>query len=720
MTNYFDDIHKLTTLVELLRYRAKKQPDRTAYIFLQDGESESGRLTYQELEQQARAIAVSLQSIAKKGDRTLMLYPSGPEFITAFLGCLYAGVIPVPAYPPRQNQNLLRLQAIIADAEATVVLTTESLLDSIKTRFAQNPEFLNLRWLATDSVPQALASDWQEVELSGDTLAFLQYTSGSTGTPKGVMVSHTNLVHNERLIQMGFGHTEKTIFVGWLPLFHDMGLIGNVLQPLYLGIPSILMPPVAFLQKPVRWLQAISRYKATTSGGPNFAYDLCVRKITPEMRAELDLRSWEIAYNGAEPIRAETLEQFATTFAECGFRRQAFYPCYGMAETTLFVSGTLKTALPVLYPVEATALEQNQIVPVTADKANARTIVGCGQTFFDKIAIVDPQTKTRCPSDRVGEIWIAGQSVAQGYWNRPEQTQETFQACLADGDRTQFLRTGDLGFFQNGELFITGRLKDVIIIRGRNHYPQDIELTVEKSHPALRSNCAAAFSVDINGSEQLVVACEIERTALRKLDIDAVVGAIRKAVSQEHELQVHAIVLLKTASIPKTSSGKIQRQACKTGFLEGTLEVVGDWTAANIPALPKKQLSESKESRSAQAIENWMVNWLSKELKLELSAIEPSKSFADYGLDSVAAVELAQALGDWLGGELDATIAWNFPTIKALAVHLAQEPTAPQQPKRETPSSLNELAGVASSLDTLSEIEIAKLLAQELAAVQQR
>ncbi|MBP5973102.1 fatty acyl-AMP ligase [Brasilonema sp. CT11] len=572
---------KVATLIAILRYRALHQPDFRGYTFLENGEKESDSLTYQQLDKKAQAIAAQLQSFLAPGERALLLYPPGLDFICAFFGCLYAGVVAVPAYPPRQNQSLSRLQAIVSDAQASVALTTQSLLANVEKRLAENPELGAVQWVATDSLNSDLASNWQEPTLCESDLAFLQYTSGSTGTPKGVMVSHGNLLHNQRMIEKAFGHTKETIFVGWLPLFHDMGLIGNVLQPLYLGISCILMSPVAFLQKPVRWLQTISRYKATTSGGPNFAYELCVRKITSEQRSSLDLSSWEVAFNGAEPVRAETLAEFTTTFASCGFRNEAFYPCYGMAETTLFVSGGLKTALPTVLCVDGTALEQNRVVEVSNEYTDRRKIIGCGQTCLEqKIAIVDPNSLTLCHADQVGEIWVYGSSVAGGYWNRPDLTQQTFNAQLQDTDAGSepFLRTGDLGFLHDGELFITGRLKDVIIIRGRNYYPQDIELTVEKSHPALRPSCGSVFTIEVNGVEQLVVVQELERSYLRKLDTSEVLRNIRQAITAEYSLQIYSIVLIKTASIPKTSSGKIQRQACRSKFLVGDLDVVSEWS----------------------------------------------------------------------------------------------------------------------------------------------
>jgi acyl-CoA synthetase (AMP-forming)/AMP-acid ligase II len=567
-----------SNFIELLTYRAQHQPAQTAYTFLSRGETETDKLTYLQLERKVKAIAARLQEIEAEGKRALLIYSPGLEFIAAFFGCIYASVVAVPAYPPRRNQKMNRLQAIVENAQATVALTTVALRENIEPRLAQSPEMAALEWLTTDDIPSELGSHWQKPLVDSNTLAFLQYTSGSTGTPKGVMVSHGNLLQNSELIYQSFGHSSDSQGVIWLPPYHDMGLIGGVLQPLYAGFPVTLISPVDFLQQPLRWLKAISRYRATTSGGPNFAYDLACDKITPAQIANLDLSSWEVAFTGAEPVRAETLERFAKTFEPCGFRKEAFYPCYGMAETTLIVSGGIKTATPIVREVAAEALEQNRVVTVKG-KQNSRQLVGCGGCLSEqKIIIVDPKSMTAVPDEGVGEIWIAGSTVAQGYWNRPQETQATFNAYLTDTGEGPFLRTGDLGFLQDGELFITGRIKDAIIIRGQNHYPHDIEITVEKSHPALRPNCGAAFAVDINGSEKLVIVYEVKRSYLRKLNVQEVVESIRRSVTAEHNLQVYATVLVKTESIPKTSSGKIQRHACRTGFLNGSLNVVEDWS----------------------------------------------------------------------------------------------------------------------------------------------
>ncbi|NET35008.1 MAG: AMP-binding protein [Cyanothece sp. SIO1E1] len=581
------------TLVDLLRWRALHQPHQLAYIFLKDGEMDEVPLTYGELDQKARAIGALLHHLQMGGKRVVLLYPAGLEYIAAFFGCLYAGAIAVPAYPPRPNRSIARLQAVLKDAQAKIALTTTTIQSNLEKRFADYPELQALHWVTTNDLNQdELALGWQAPLVNPHTLALLQYTSGSTAAPKGVMLTHDNLLYNSALINQGFEDTAQSQGVSWLPPYHDMGLIGGVLQPLYVGAPTTLMAPVAFLQKPFRWLQAISRYRATTSGGPNFAYELCLRKTTPEQRATLDLSPWRLAFSGAEPIHHETLKEFVTAFGPQGFQWESFYPCYGLAEATLFVTGGQKAAQPFIYTINSAALEQNRAVAIAEGTEASRPLVGCGQPWHHQaVLIVDPITHLECPVDGIGEIWVANsRGIAQGYWQRAEATQETFHAYLADTDKGPFMRTGDLGFMQAGQLFVTGRLKDLIVIRGRNHYPKDIELTVEQSHPALRPSCGAAFSIEIDGQEQLVVVQEVERSHLRNLDVDGVTTAIRRAISEQHELQLYALVLLKTGSIPKTSSGKIQRHACYAGFLDQSLVSVHLWQlAAAYPATPVAQ-----------------------------------------------------------------------------------------------------------------------------------
>ncbi|MEJ1934680.1 fatty acyl-AMP ligase, partial [Nostoc sp. NIES-2111] len=567
------DSPNFSTVVELLRYRGLSQPTDTAYTFLPDGETQEITLTYQELDRRSRAIATQLQALDLSGERALLLYPPGLDYLAAFFGCLYAGVVAVPAYPPRNQRNTPRILAIIQDAQAAIILTTNDILSQARSLLENQFNINSIHWLATNDLIPAIEDSWQEPVINVETLAFLQYTSGSTGTPKGVMLSHGNLLHNAEVTRQYMEHSTDSKFVTWLPAYHDMGLIGGILQPLYGGFPCIMMPPAAFLQRPYRWLQAISHHRGTTSGAPNFAYELCIEKVTPEQRATLDLSSWSVAFNGAEPIRHETLEKFAATFAECGFRPEAFYPCYGMAEATLMVSGSVKSALVNQVYLQKSALEQNCIVNTVVNAEDSITLVSCGRVIpQQQIVIANPETLTCCVADEVGEIWVSGPSIGHGYWNRIQETDQTFRAYLQDTGEGPFLRTGDLGFLRNGELFITGRAKDLIIIRGRNLYPQDIELTTERSHQALRSGSVAAFTIEVEQEERLVVVQELEFRA--KPNIEEVTAAIRQAVTEEHEVQVYAVVLIKAGTIAKTSSGKIQRRATKAAFLAGTLEVI--------------------------------------------------------------------------------------------------------------------------------------------------
>ena len=548
------------SIVDCLQKLALNKPEATAYIFLENGEAEIDGISYRELNEKAKRIASYLQCYRE--ERALLTYPPGLDFIVAFFGCLLAGVIAVPAYLPRHSRKISRLVSILKDSGAKIALTTESWVPHSKSDWLENEAIARLKWIATDRISLPTKATHCSPSIAPEDLAFLQYTSGSTGNPKGVMISHGNLMDNEEAIAQAFCHNENTIFVGWLPLFHDMGLIGNVLQPIYLGIPSILMSPLAFIQKPVRWLQAISKYRATTSGGPNFAYDLCVEKVKPEQFEKLDLSSWEVAFNGAETVRSQTLEQFFKKFAPCGFRSRAFYPCYGMAETTLFATGGLKTKEPITR--EFKELESN-------------SLVGCGKSWRDhQIVIVDPQTKTCCNSGEIGEIWISGNSVAKGYWNQTQLSRETFFATCREMGEKQFLRTGDLGFLVEEELFVTGRLKEVIIIRGQNHYPQDIEYTVQQSHPALRLNGGAVFAVEVgmNGQTKLVIVQEVEQRFLKELDTKEVTKRIVSSVTEQHGLPIHKTVLIKSGSLPKTSSGKIQRHICRQQFLNNELKTI--------------------------------------------------------------------------------------------------------------------------------------------------
>ncbi len=582
------------TPVHLLRHRAEHSPDELAFICLVDGEGDELCLTYAELDEQARAIAAWLSAAGWAGCRALMLYPPGLEFVKAFFGCLYAGVTPVPTNPPRRNHKLSRLEAIVQDAAPAVALTSSALQERTRPLIDASPLLRDMPLQATDSIVTG-AEAWTMPDCSPDTLAVLQYTSGSAGAPKGVMLSHANLMHNSALICHAFENTRSSVGVFWLPSYHDMGLIGGIVQPVYVGRVNVFISPMAFLQKPVRWLRAISKYRATTSGGPNFAYDLCARTVTDEQMAGLDLSSWRVAFDGAEPIRAETIDRFTDRFRECGFRRQAFYPCYGMAEATLLVTGGYAARMPVVKSFDRQALTENHAVPAEGQEPSVRRLVGCGASLPDqRVLIVDPERLVELRDGEIGEIWIQGPSVAQGYLNRPDETEEAFGAHLADTGAGPFLRTGDLGFMFERELFVTGRLKELIIVRGRNHHPHDIEATIAASHPQLTADSGAAFVIDEDSRQRLVVVQEVNRR--HGCSPAEIFAAIREAVAVQHGLAVDTIVLARKRCVPRTSSGKVQRSACRELVLAGQIREVGRWDAG--APVPEKLGPSSTSSAS--------------------------------------------------------------------------------------------------------------------------
>jgi acyl-CoA synthetase (AMP-forming)/AMP-acid ligase II/acyl carrier protein len=720
-------------IVDILRYRANCQPMDNAYIFLKDDSQKEEIVSYGELHLYAQKIAAMLRSFVSEGDRVVLIYQPGLEFVSAFFGCLYAGVIAVPAYPPRRNKSLSRLQSIVSNSEASTVLTTVDILSKIGNRKDEISQMISLRYLTTDNLQESSLSEWKEPSLNSEVIAFIQYTSGSTGTPKGVMLSHGNLLHNSTLIHQCFEHSSKSKGVIWLPPYHDMGLIGGIIQPLFGGFPVILMSPMSFLQRPVRWLQAISTYKATTSGGPDFAYSLCTQKVTDEEKMTLDLSSWDLAFTGAEPVRAETINAFTDAFAVCGFRKESFYPCYGMAETTLIVSGGMKEKLPIVKKVCKNSLQRNKVVSELRDGDESQSLVSCGQSKLNQqVLIVNPDNLMRSQFDEIGEIWVSGNSIAKGYHSLPEETEFTFQAYLTDSKEGPFMRTGDLGFIHDNELFITGRLKDLIIIRGRNYYPQDIEYTVAQSHPALRENHGAAFAVDINGQEQMIVVQEIKRSYLRCLDKAEVIESIHRSILKSHEVQPHTILLLKTGGIPRTSSGKIQRFACRNEFLNNSLNLIPDKTLENPPVeltcdknietnLPTAEskfqptcvnfhtaselvlnsvsmedsivkadafehqgrkesiLNECKECgiviQASESIQYWLVSRVVEHMKtrgfhIDIYGIDRKKSLTEYGLDSLALANLSSQLECWLDCRLSPTVFYEHQDIVSLAQYL--------------------------------------------------
>ncbi len=680
------------TLVDLLRARVKLQPDDLAYRFLPDGEGDGFTMTYAELDTQARAIAARLQSLGLAGERALLFYPSGLDFVCAFFGCLYAGVTAVPAYPPRRNRNLRRLSAIIQDARPAAVLTVESIQQSIQPMLGEVPSLKALHWLATDGVPQDEASRWTQQPLQGSALAFLQYTSGSTGMPKGVMLSHTNLLANLQMMDEGFGLTKDDVAAGWLPLFHDMGLIGLVLYPLYKGMRCILMPPAAFLQKPLRWLSMISRFKVTASVAPNFAFDLCVDEIDPASRQVLDLSHWRFVLTGAEPVNPKSLERFTGTYAPFGFRREAIYPSYGLAEATLLVTGGTVGEGAVSQAVVADGLRAGKVM-LTTLTSGAQILVGNGCGFgHEQVVIADPEERTRTPRNRVGEIWVQGKNVATGYWGREAETEHTFRAHLSDTGEGPFMRTGDLGFIHDGQLFIAGRLKDVMIIRGRNHYPQDIEWTLDETlrdlggaYAPITVGNSTAFAVDSPEGERLVIVAEVDRRYQRDLKKrrfralgdassallphpDELLAAVRLNIAEQHELSLQHLVLLNLGGLPKTSSGKVQRQRAKQDYLAGNLDLAWDWTSLAPLADEEAAPAVSVVVDSVQGRLNaWLAERVADRLQVPRGNVHASSVLAAMGVDSVTALRLLGDLEQHLGYALPVTLLGTCVTVADLA-----------------------------------------------------
>ena len=659
---------KFDTLVALARQRAQTA-DKVAYTFLDDGERDSQSCTYGELDLAARDIAVALREQGATGERVLLLFPPGLDFVKGFFGCLYAGAVATPVYPPQDIRHLDRLQSIIEDCDAKVILTVPALAGLVGAAAATLPALRRLAVLATGAVSADRAAAWTEPSIDPSSMAVLQYTSGSTGEPKGVMLSHGNLLHNQTLIGDGFRDDVEMVGLSWLPMYHDMGLIGHIVQPLYQGIHSLLMSPLDFLKRPARWLEAITRFKVTTSGGPNFAYELCVRRISPEQRAALDLSSWTLAYSGAEPVRARTIERFSDAFASCGFRPEAFYPCYGLAEATLFVSGGQRRDLPLMRRFDGERLAANQAVPVTGTEntGTARSLVGCGQIPEGlRVVIVSPETRELVPDGQVGEIWVKGESVARGYWNNAQASEDVFRARLAATGEGPFLRTGDLGFLLDGELYISSRLKDLLIIRGRNHYPQDIEQTVESSHASFRAGCCAAFTTEIDGEERLIVLQEVNPQRYAAAEATSIVRSVTQQVAGEHGIHLYELTLVEPRTLPKTSSGKIRRSSCRALWEKDHLKVVykGEALLADggeldrLPGVPPVGPIETKLAGLWQGI-------------LGISTISRDDNFFHLGADSIKSVELAYALEESFSLNLPASVLYEHPTLQAMAEVIA-------------------------------------------------
>lgn len=679
MSEELSSTHSDETMISVLRKHVQDKGDQVLYHFLDVAPERKNTLTYRELYSAAEELAGHLLLRHKKGDRALMLYESTADFIIAFFACLLAGVVAVPAYPPRKNQKMDRLSKLVVDADASVIMTTTKIASISITHFQENSLFKGVQLLVSDDIaPLDVLPKFPEI--FPDDLAFLQYSSGSTGDPKGVMITHANMVVNQTRISASFGDTPETVGSSWLPYFHDMGLSGGILQPLFVGFPVFLMSPTWFLQNPARWLRAIMENNIEIAGGPNFAWKLCIDKIRDEEIEGLDLSCWKVAFNGAEPISAETLKGFVKRFGPYGFNAKALMPCYGMAEATLFVSAYGRYDEAVYLEIDKASFTHNKAVPAK-DGADSQELVSSGHTWFDdELKIVDPESRLELPEGDVGEIWFKSASNAIGYWKKPELTEATLNACLADSNEGGWLRTGDLGFVQRQQeknnVFVTGRLKDMIIIRGRNYYPQDIETVVARSFPAFMEDSTAVFTLPVGGTEGIVVVQEVKRTELRKINTHEAIQAVLKEVAEKLELSLHNVVLIKPASIAKTSSGKIQRARNRMLYLDGAFKSIAtllEQSEALIPdvsASPKP--SPINVNIDGEDLTRWICENIAAALGKPVNQIDVNANFLSLGLDSAISVSFMADLSERIGHELSPTLVYDYPSIRQLVNYITQ------------------------------------------------
>jgi 8-amino-7-oxononanoate synthase/acyl carrier protein len=680
LQNYFSgDMPPRDHFVSILRHWEQARTSETAFSFT-DGDDSEESLTYAELWNEVRGLAGYLQGRCgiRPGDRVLLLYPPGLDFVVGLFAVFAAGAIAVPAFPPRRNRKASRIRSIVLDADARWALSTSSVIEQLSGPDLHE-DLVGVQLLGTDSPNHRDGSYWRCPRLRNDALGVLQYTSGSTGSPKGVMLTHANLIANSELILHAFQPDQRIVGASWLPTYHDMGLIGGVVMPMFMGCPNVLMSPMAFLQRPARWLQTISKYNVTVSGGPNFAFQLCVDKIDDAEVAGLDLSSWEIAFNGAEPIRASTLAAFTERFSHIGFQHRSHLPCYGMAETTLIITGGPKDngddcQRPVLKFFDGSSLDEKIVEPTVAIDTS-RELVGCGRVLpNERIEIVDPETSMIVAPGRIGEIWVQSPSVGRGYWQRREESAKTFSAMTSD-QQGPFLRTGDLGFLHEGQLYVSGRLKDMIIVRGVNRYPQDIEATVERASDVVQAGSVAAFAMNDSDREQLVIVAETIRR--RDLDWDDHLQAIRRAVTEEHDLPPDAVYLVRNSSVPKTSSGKIQRHACLHAVRDNDLKVVAQWVRGEESSLRTagetmmKAAAGSSSGLNAQAdpiiidaIE-MHVRRIAGERAGQMST--DTNIVLDLGLDSLERLEIARNLERTFGGRFPEQVLDEIETLGQIA-----------------------------------------------------
>ncbi|MGW1215939.1 fatty acyl-AMP ligase [Streptomyces sp. NPDC002499] len=559
------------TLPDHVRHWAETTPDRRAFTFV-DHPTPNSRgvhrtLTWQRLDLRIRALAARLSEQAEPGARVALLCPQGTDYITAFLAALTAGMVAVPLYPPGLPGHGDRLVGVLADARPAVVVTTGRVLEEVR----DFCERARVAVLAVDQVPDAVAKDWRAPVLDPGATAYLQYTSGSTRAPAGVEITHTNVVANARQALGAYrADAHPVTCVGWLPLYHDMGLVLSVAAPVVRGLLSVLMDPAAFLHEPARWLRLLAAHPRALSAAPNFAYDYCSSTVTEAQKAELRLDGVAALINGSEPVRPGTVDRFHAAFAARGLAAEVHCPSYGLAEATVFVSAARPGEPLDRFALDRDALAAGKALPARPDDPRAVLLAGCGTPAGQRVRVVDPVSHAVLAEGEVGEIWVQGPNVGRGYWNNEPQTQRVFGAGLGKDAPGSWLRTGDLGTILSGQLIVTGRLKDLIVVDGRNHYPQDVEATAQNAHPALRRDRLAAFGVPGGGGERVVVVAEHARTtSLTDIDVPSLTRAVRAAVSARHGLRLADVVLVAPGAVPRTSSGKVSRALARARYLEG-------------------------------------------------------------------------------------------------------------------------------------------------------
>tara|TARA_A100001015_G_scaffold178326_1_gene198258 strand:- start:1930 stop:4044 length:2115 start_codon:yes stop_codon:yes gene_type:complete len=650
-----DNCDSNNTILDKLEFYSKTQPTKKAFIELDNELNEANTITYKNLYDQSLKLAYKLNQLNLSNKQVLLIYNNDINFIVSFLACLACNIISVPVYIPKSNSHSDRLNAIIEDCDATAILTTTKLNKLIESKMNTSSNFKTTTIIPTDELLKHTRKKITP-NINPENISFLQYTSGSTSTPKGVMVSHKNIIYNCKYIAHRAQMNQNSINLSWLPNYHDMGLFNGFLVLIYSGVTSIIMNPINFITKPINWLSTVSKYKVTHSGGPNFAYELCREKINQDDISKLDLSSWICAFNGAENIKASTLTKFTEQFKSANFKHKAHFPCYGLAETTLMVSSCKVSRNPVSEYLTNSGLKNNEAIITTKNSENKQEIISTGKVDFDTIVkIVNPKTNTECDTSTIGEIWVSGPTVTKGYWNKQDETEKIFKAKLKNDTQTNYLKTGDLGFLNHQqELFITGRIKEIIIINGKNFYPQDIENTIETASKDLMPHGTAAFQIEKNNNQKISVMIEVKRTKLKTINIEKTKSIIQEKIQKEFEFSLENIIFISPMSLPKTSSGKKQRLKAKSNFLSKNFKEIKDKTTEiSKKTTPVKEILTYTENNVKNIVEK----------SLKVNNISVKTSLLNLGLNSLTSFEIISEINDFFVIEVSANDFFNADNI---------------------------------------------------------